>query len=218
MRYLVLSLALLSAGTSLGDANAQERFPKWYVGLQGSVNFVDDSDLDGNGFLGSSPIDYDTGFGGGAALGYMPAGTQTFLDMMRFDLEYYYRKSDVDTLAGGPNTGDISSNSLMLNAYYDFATGTGWVPYVGAGLGFSEVELETANGQIDDNDNVFAWNLMAGVGYAPTSMPNTVWSIGYRYFATQDPEFGVNSPVGTGTRAETEYDVHNVEAGVRLMF
>lgn len=217
MRHIFLSLALLSSVASFADANAQERFPKWYVGLQGAVNFVDDSDLSNPPIFGggSVDIDYDNGFGAGVALGYMPAGTQSFLDMMRFDLEYYYRKSDVDTFAGGSGSGDITSNSLMLNAYYDIATGTGWVPYLGAGAGLSEIELQTGTGSVDDSDTVFAWNLMAGVGYAPTSMPNTVWSIGYRYFAAEDPEFGIT---GTTSTTETDYDVHNVEAGVRLLF
>lgn len=217
MRHVFLSLALLSSVASFADANAQERFPKWYIGLQGAVNFVDDSDLSNPPIFGggSTSIDYDTGFGGGAALGYMPAGTQTFLDMMRFDIEYYYRKSDVDTLGSFSGDGDISSNTLMANAYYDFAMGAGWMPYIGAGIGMSEVELDVASGAVSDEDTVFAWNLMAGVGYAPTSMPNTVWSIGYRYFATEDPEFGIT---GTTSTTETEYDVHNIEAGVRLMF
>lgn len=216
MRNIFLAIAVLMASVPLA-AQAQERFPKWYLGVQGAMSFVDDSDVDGNasGVPFNMDADYDTGYGVGLALGYMPAGTGTFFDSMRFDLEYYYRKSDLDTVAGASASGDLSSKSAMLNAYYDINTGTRWTPYLGAGAGWSEVTLDSSELDYDDDDSVFAWNLMAGIGYAPETLPNTVWSIGYRYFSTQDPKF--HSKDGT-ERIEQDYDVHNVEAGVRMMF
>lgn len=219
MRNIFLAIAVLMMSIPLA-VNAQERFPKWYLGVQGAMSFVDDSDVDGrlSGLPYSTEASFETGYGVGLALGYMPGGTGTFFDSMRFDLEYYYRKADLDAFsasstfgAGGPASGDLSSKSAMLNAYYDFNTGTRWMPYVGAGAGLSEVTLDT--GGIDDDDTVFAYNFMAGIGYAPESLPNTVWSIGYRYFATDDPSFG-----DSADSVEMDYDVHNVEAGVRMMF
>ncbi|MFO1242970.1 MAG: porin family protein [Rickettsiales bacterium] len=217
MRQIFLAFALMVMAAPIA-AEAQQRFPKWYVGLQGSMNFVDDGDVDtSNALIGNTDIEYDNGYGVGIALGYMPAGTGSLLDNMRFELEYGYRKSDVDSVDGITGDGNIHSNTGMLNAYYDFNTGTQWLPYVGAGLGWSQVELKTGRGAVNDDDSVFAWNLMAGVGYAPTSIPNTVWTIGYRYFATEDPDFSITPAFGGG-RAETDYDVHNIEAGVRMMF
>lgn len=214
MRNIFLAIAVLMASVPLA-AQAQERFPKWYLGVQGAMSFVDEADADFSGTAsGSSDIDFDTGYGVGLALGYMPGGTGTFFDSLRFDLEYYYRKSDLDSADGISIGDDLSSKSAMINAYYDINTGTRWMPYVGAGAGMSEVSLDVPSLVLDDDDTVFAWNLMAGVGYAPEALPNTVWSIGYRYFATSDPEF--SSP--TGARVEHDYNVHNVEAGVRMMF
>ena len=76
---------------------------------------------------------------------------------------------------------EIESQSLMLNAYYDFDTGTKLTPYVGAGVGYSKVKgtmtVEGVSDSIDDNN--FAWQIGAGAGYAVTE--NVTIDAGYRY-------------------------------------
>ena len=72
------------------------------------------------------------------------------------------------------------------------------------------------NGEItvlggDDNDTVFAYQFMAGIGFEIN--PKTTLTVGYRYFATTDPEF-----VLLGLPTEFTISSHDFNVGARLMF
>ena len=205
-----------SADYSKGYGNHKD-FPKWYVGLQGSVSFLNETDLNISSGA-NSDLDFETGYGLGASLGYSPSQTQTLLDDMRFELEYYYRTNDLDELSqpgGSSQIGDdVSSENYMINAYYDFDMDLAVVPYVGAGAGISKIKLDAPAVAVDDDDNVFAYQLMAGIGWQPASLLNTVLHVGYRYFDASDPDF---SGIG-GARIDHEYEMHNIEAGARFKF
>lgn len=223
MRYHTLGLAFLISALSLSGAEAARQAPKWYVGLEGSVAFVDEAETE----IGSRPVvdemDLDKGYGVGLNLGYAPGGTGTVLDKFRFELEYFFRKNDVNGVDVLSASGEVTSKAAMINAYYDIPLRKyAIVPYLGAGIGFAETELlaDSAILRVDDTDTVFAWNAMAGVGYTPDFLPNTVWNIGYRYFTTQDPHYRSQAvPLFfPATDVKHEYEVHNVEAGVRYLF
>lgn len=84
----------------------------------------------------------------------------------------------------------------MANAYYDIDTGSQWVPFIGAGIGWAKVDLNTPALPLGDNDNVFAYQFMAGVSYAIDDR----WAVDaqYRFFGTQDAtiqdaDFSMNS-------------------------
>lgn len=64
--------------------------------------------------------------------------------------------------------GDIGTDYLFVNAFYDFDMGSSWSPYVGVGIGsgWVDVEYKPSNIKIiDDDDRVFAWQVMAGLSY-----------------------------------------------------
>lgn len=209
-KFLVAVGALLVA---TGVANAEERWPKWYVGLHGALPFVGDTGATRAGAsLGDVEFD-NPGWGVGASLGYKFGGTNSFADFFRMELEALYRANDVDTVGGVSIADDISVDSYMLNLIYDLETGTQFMPYLGAGIGWSNVELNIPAAAISDSDDVFSYQFLAGVSYEPQSIPNVAFSLGYRYFATSDPEIG--SPLGA---VEHEYDSHGAEAGVRFSF
>ena len=204
MNKKIIALGMMTALVATG-ANAAENWPNWYVGLHGGVNFHPDSDVTIGGT--TSELETDAGYLLGASLGYQLATVP-----MRFELEYTFRRNVADTLGGLPQDGDLDSHSTMVNSYYDFQTETAWSPYVGAGIGASNVEFNDPTAPLDDT--VFAWQLMVGLSYEPqTVMPNTVWSVGYRYFATDDAEFSF-----AGVPGEVEYSSHGVEAGARFRF
>ena len=55
---------------------------------------------------------------------------------------------------------------------------------------------------------------MAGVSYAPSSLPMTEWILGYRYFVANEPEFrSATTPIKLD-----DYTAHNVEVGGRFRF
>lgn len=213
-RSLILSALLLatSAAGALAQTPAQmQRWPHWYVGLQGYVPFVDEADVSNS--AASADIDYDPGWGGGVSLGYKPANTGTFIDWLRFEIEWSYRKNDIDTIGGLDAGSDITARSGMFNTFFDLDTETGFIPYIGAGIGMADIELDASPVGPSSDDSVFAYQGMVGVGYAPSTAYNTVFGLGYRYFATQDPEF--DFPAGN---VESEYSSHNLEVNARFGF
>ena len=213
----LLILGFISTTVLATAAQSEERWPRWYVGLSGSVNFVQDTDFSGTG--ANADVELDTGYGGTIALGYLPPVKEGFFSKTRFELEGGYRTSDFDSIeVGGVSAaaaGEYHVTSVMANAYYDFGNYIGWIPYVGLGGGMASIEIDTPNsfGTTNDKDDVFAYQAMVGIGYAPATLPQTEWSVGYRYFGTEDPEFG--NAVG---KFEGEYGSHNIEAGVKLRF
>ena len=85
--------------------------------------------------------------------------------------------------------GDISSTSVFANVYYDFNSGSAWQPYVGAGLGVSDVNVTynpSGVGVIDDGETKLAYQVKAGL----TWMVNETWEVfgEYAYRATDDIE------------------------------
>jgi len=189
-----------------------------YVGVEGGVVFLSDSSFDVAG-INVGDIKFDTGWGIGLTGGY-DFGT------WRLEGELAYRANDVkefsDSTGSFPLDGDVSSTVLMLNAYYDFRTiSPSVIPYIGAGIGAAFVSADVTDpdpvfgGQVlDDDDTVFAYQLIAGVAF-PVSKQLTI-DLNYRYLGTTDPAFEI---VGaSGIEAEAEIQSHNIFVGLRYSF
>lgn len=214
LKKMIVALGALLVTASAANAY-EERWPKWYVGINGSLPFVSDSDVTGPGTVGIGDIEHDSpGWGAGASLGYKPAGSDSFLDMMRFEIEYAYSATDIDTIGGVTATDDVTVDAYMFNAFVDFVNDTQFTPYIGAGIGWANVETSVPALGFDDSDDVFAYQGRLGVSYEPTTMPNVAFSLGYRFFGTADTEY--SSPV-IGP-VETEYNSHSAELGARFSF
>lgn len=215
-----LLMTTLAVAAVSSASQAEDRWPNWYVGLHGSMVFIDNVDLGGNPAV--DKFEQDSGYGYGVSLGYRPYFSDSAWSDMRLELQWQHQRADIDKVStpGGSinSSGDVRVNAVMFNVYYDAPTSFAQLrPYVGTGLGWAKMHLQNANATLassGDEDTVFAWNLMAGLGYVPESLPYTEWSIGYRYFSPLDSEF---SFAGGGT-FEMEYDSHNIEAGVRFLF
>lgn len=212
-KLLLASSAAAALLASVSSANAADpRWPYWYIGLSGSVGFLNDSDLDDSV---TGDAEFDNGWGLGGQLGYTPAWGHG----VRMELDVYHRRNDFENITiggvGSTASGDIDSTAYMFNVLYDFRNQSGFTPYVGAGLGWAHLNADTDAGgfSIDDSDDGLAWQAMAGIAYAPRSMPMTEWSLGYRYFSMTD--VSLDSTAGT---VDMDYDVHNLEAGVKFRF
>lgn len=209
-----LALSAVNAGAA---GYPEERWPRWYVGLNGSVTFVNDADLAGSS---AGEVQLDNGWGLGASLGYAPPFAGGFLGGLRIEGEYLYQQNDFGkaTVAGvtTPESGNVTAQAVMLNGLYDIRTESNLVPYLGAGIGWATVEIDRMNSVAvaSNDDSALAWQLMFGLGYEPESIPGTVWSLGYRYFATGDLEYGLAG----GGSMEMEYDAHRVDVGARFRF
>jgi len=205
-------LATLLASACLVSVSFAANVP--YLGVQVGGTWVQDADIsDQTGTFGEAT--FDTGFNVGIT-GGVDCGPG------RYELELNYRQNDFDEISDpifGTTSydGDISALSFMANAFWDIPTGSPVTPYLGGGLGVALVSInelvEPGFGQVvDDDDTVFAYQLGAGVAFELN--PNMALDLGYRYFATSDPEL---TDVD-GIEFETEYQTHNASVGLRIMF
>lgn len=203
MRYLVIVACLCFATTSQAAQSAQNA-NSFYGGAFGGFTFQPDLDLSAGGLTFN--LETDPGFNFGAVLGYKMAFG------LRVEGEISYRQNDLDNLAGFPLNGDISALTFMGNGWYDFYTGTQWIPYVGGGLGFANVRMDSSAFPIDDSDTVLAWQIGGGVGFEMS--PGVVLSADYRFLGTAD----ANLTDDFGNRFDQEYLSHNIMFGIRGHF
>lgn len=201
---------LLAAAAAALPFSAWAQEPGWYADLAGSYVILQDADLVDGRLPGSrGELGADDGFGVTGALGYR------YGNGVRAELELGYRENDLDSVAlgafgtalTGPVGGDVSALSGMVNVLYDYRVNGGVVPYVGGGIGAADVSVDSAALAVDEGDTVFAYQFMGGLGYPLTERLSV--RLGYRFFATTDPDI-------QGT--EGEYASHNVEAGLTVSF
>jgi opacity protein-like surface antigen len=166
--YLSGLATLLCLATTTSQASADTGdYEGPYTRLLGGLNFTTDSDFTG------SNADFPSGeasLASGAMIGL--GGGYRFNRNFAAELEYAYRSNDIDKVkgAGGATIsdgGDLASVAIMANGLYYFDFADNWSPYVGLGFGFlqeidSDVQLVGRNSQKDLEDQVFAWQAMAG--------------------------------------------------------
>ena len=227
---LPMSLAVAGA-TFAGISAAQD----WYVSGSVSWNNQNSSDTeiqldDGTGGVISSRMDanYDDGVGLSAEVG---RHFDNVVPGLRGSLELSYTKAEVDNFEmadpvnGGTSTiiggGDIENIAVFANAYYDFDVDLGVPiqPYVGAGIGFTQVEVayNTTTAGVttpffDDDDTRFAYQAKAGASYQVG--PNTDLFAEYTYRASEELTFGDR----TSGEYTIDNDQHLVGLGLRMRF
>ncbi|MCB9988668.1 MAG: outer membrane beta-barrel protein [Rhodospirillales bacterium] len=213
MKSLVVSglmaVSLLSCG---GMAHAEDY--NLYVGARGDIAFPSDSDVKG---AATGQVEYGFSSGAGVVLGWQPAALDTDSGDVRVELEGSYHAFGLDRVRANNNPDDdMTATTIMGNVYYDMHTGSAFTPYIGAGIGEAFVKFPTGKGltNTDDSDTGLAYQAMAGVSYTPESMPQTDWSIGYKYLALENPSF---ASAGGGVKLDPVHE-SAIEVGVRYHF
>ena len=122
-----------------------------------------------------SDVDTYRGFRAGGA-------NLTSVDAAVFDEA---RTTAVGTTVGNLDaSGDISTTYLFANAYRDFEfENLPVTPYVGAGIGIGFVEVDYNLGGeslVDDDDTLFAYQVMAGASYDVNEQVALFGEAGYR--------------------------------------
>ena len=256
---LTVALALAAAPAAL----AADGTP--YVGLNVPVMFIDDTESTTGGTMmtpaGAVPYTaraetgHETGFKVGGVVGY------EFGNGLRVEGELFFARAGVDKLtysgptAGGaaipigaidvPVSGTAGQLGVLANLWYDVDTGSPWVPFVGGGVGFMQVDQgdvrydsnalaqrisdvqALAAGQpsrplppgfvpeLSATDTVFAWHLGVGVGYRLDE--KVTLQAGYRMQGGGATELSGRNDFGT-VRSETDMRVHFIEIGLRYRF
>jgi len=214
--FRINSVFIAAAAVLIGGTDAQGQERGLYGELRGGAAFLTDSDVSGLGGL-DGIASSDVGFLVEGAIGYA-LGTG-----LRGEFELGYRQNEYDkfevpSVATVAVDGNISGVTVMGNAYYDFDLGgarnnmSAVTPFVGAGLGaaFLNTEVDSLAGNpvgSNEDDTVFAWQVIAGLSYEFS--PTVAGTLSYNYFATSDASFdGV----------KVAYGSHDVLVGIRMGF
>lgn len=120
-----------------------------------------------------------------------------------------------DLIADGQ--GNVTNFGIFGNIFYDIQTGSGFKPFVGGGIGYQwvDVEFEPSGVEVaNDDDGVFAYQLMAGASYELS--PSTELFGQYTYRATtEDADIPLTLlPATLGVESSQSI----ISAGVRVKF
>ncbi len=183
---------------SLGFAGNKDN--STYVSFSGMVSVAEDSTLKVGGI--KLDMELDTGFGLSVAAG------KKFGNGWRGEVEYSYRKNDIDNLTVGSLIFPIYDEEtnihiFMSNLVYDIQNNSMFTPYLGVGVGVGwEGEAEGAE---------FAYQLLAGISYEVFSRNELIF--GYRYTGMTDLDYK-----GAGLEYTATAGTHNFELGFRHSF
>jgi OmpA-OmpF porin, OOP family len=197
--------------------------------LRAEGGWSHENDMKGQGSTGLN-------FGSQEKEGYMAGGAAGWkFGQLRMELGLDFSGHDVSSIQvngdgglgarlGGASLNGANANPSgsihiidgMVNAAWDFRTGTPFVPYIGIGVGMAHVALDNfavaGRPLSNSSDTVFAYQPMVGVRYHVTD----AIAIGaeYRYFATVDPTFKDS----TGVKFHGRIESHNVLANLSYFF
>lgn len=210
MQRLLLAVACATIGSTLFASSAAHA--QFYVGAHGGANFVQDSDIDGNGVDAEASL--DAGFAAGGLAGYR-IGIQ---DGISVDLEgeFAYRQNDIDELSAIgfalDGDGEVRSFAWMANAWVNWQIGdSGFAPYLGGGFGGVHIDVNDARaGGIElesESDFVIGGQLGGGLGYQVDE--HVAVALDYRFLMTDDANF---------QGLDVEYQSHSVMLGLKYLF
>ena len=112
----------------------------------------------------NAPLTYGGSFAGEAGLGYDFGAVRT-------ELSYVYDRASITGASGGNTaTGNRNASSVFASAYLDIPTQSRWVPYLGGGIGYTNLSsgtLTTSSGVAlnSGNQGLFGYQAKAGVAY-----------------------------------------------------
>jgi len=146
---------------------------------------------------------------------------------VRAEVELSYSNSNVDgtkltlrTPGSFDSKGDLSSTSLLVNAWYDFETNSSWRPYVGGGIGYTSVDADVdaavAPANFSDSDGGFSYQIGFGVTF-PVGQSGTI-DIGYRYRETPNLKLTSGGMGGTAAFDDIDFKAQTVQIGYNYRF
>ena len=190
-KYFVISSLLLGSLTSPICAEESKSF---YLSIGGGINSINEleSDLDGTGVVSfgtDSPFQYSLAIG-------------KEFDDWRLEFNYSATTVSRDSITvTAPGQNPVTSNinpeieedikSYMIFGYKDFPTDKKFSTYLGAGLGFSTVEMAEANPIVGGanvptpaiDEELFTFGLKGGVEYEVSDTTSLYAEVSYLNYA-----------------------------------
>ncbi|MEH6617300.1 MAG: OmpW family outer membrane protein [Porticoccus sp.] len=200
IKYLILLL-----GLSVGFAGAIQA-ADYYTSVAYGIN--DQFDLDDDLY----DLDADAGNYGSISFG-------KYFREVRVELEYSFSDADTDSETGGlgsTDDGEVETKALFINGFHDFETNSKFKPYFGAGIGWMNVDVEYKRSGIeliDDDDDIFAFQAIAGVGYEITDSLNVFAQARYRNGEDSEVKSSVLS-----TDIDIEVESYIYDIGIKYSF
>lgn len=163
-------------------------------------------------------VDTDTGYAVSGAVGYQ-------FEDARVELDVNYNQNSVNSVsingaAAVPVDGNLSTLSLSANGYYDIPTNSKWRPYIGGGVGISNLSANDVQvnvpviGQasLDDSGISPIFQVQAGVNYDFSERASAF--VGYRLQGVPGTRFTAQN---VDFEADTVF-INTVQAGARVRF
>ena len=215
------------AGASWESSITDSRTSSTYSSRQGREIFQErNGDVGhGDGFAVEAGVGYDFGNKLRAELTYLHDTSSLGSQQYSGSISY---AGGGDIFSGQADvSGRINRNSILASLYYDIPTKTRWVPYVGAGLGYTNVST---------SDLVYNYNVALGSGrraIGASTVPGGSGSafgyqakIGLSYLASRSTDLFVegnyfgNTSVDLGNGGTTfgSFNSFGVKAGFRYRF
>ncbi len=187
-----------------------------YLALGVGFSSLDESQFDSE--LGAISTDYDGGVVTRVAGGYQFASFRGEIELAKYENDVDSHSIGGSSLSGP--TGETPGLALMVNGYYDFATTSPFIPYIGFGVGnidldFSSLGVDAVPNVLNADDSVFAYQLMLGGTYALS--PSTSIFGEYRYINSEDATVQTSFETG-GVETGIEYQANVFQVGVKLDF
>lgn len=156
----------------------------------------------------SSVYKLDGGFALETGLGY-DFGT------VRGELTYIYGNAKLNTLeftalgttaTASSTNGNANTNSVLASAYVDIPTGSRWVPYLGGGLGYSNIHWDAFTASNNNGTEAFNSGSQGVLGYQG--------KVGLSYLASKTTDLFVEGTY----QGTTGFTVDNVIASVSVNY
>jgi len=222
-RAALLGAAALLALSSPASAG---RFTAWYFGVDGGASWVEDLDVTAYGTplplpVGASGLDFEMGWAAFASAGY------SFDNNWRVEVEGGYRHNEIDTvtppaLPAVALDGDVTQYTLMANVLYDFASSSGAMFSIGAGVGADYARANSAAiaplvAPFEGDDVSLAFQALVGASYPITSWMDL--TLNYRYLYVTDVKLSDEDSIAPNV-AHVDSDggaqEHTVTMGLRF--
>ena len=136
---------------------------------------------------------------------------------LRSEIEIAIRGNDLSTsgieepISEFPSSDDdnqVTTYSVMKNFIHDFSNRSRLTPYVGVGLGYSYLDIESFADGIDDGVSAFSYQAIGGVATKINKAADIV--VEYRFLGTTEVEVADFFPV--------TYEAHNLFLGVKFEY
>jgi len=207
-----------------------ESSKSFYIFGFGGGSFFDDA----SGIVLPANAPLEVGLSEGVSLGGGIGWRSDFLGGSRFEIEGAFTDQNVESVVFNNNNianfaGEIETYSAMVNFIKEFRGLGNIVPYIGAGIGYTEVDSNffynggAANIVVNDTDGAFTWQLIAGLEFKLSDRLGLYAE--YNYTSISDDislaRLGNGGAAGGGFDTVAELDdfsSHGVQGGFRFSF